>query len=333
MTTTAALPVPRVVAAVVIGRNEGERLRLCLLSLLPQVEAVIYVDSGSTDGSADLAATLGATVVELGMEQPFTAARARNAGLTELCSLMSGIQWVQFVDGDCEVATGWLHSASAFLDAHADVAAVCGRLRERFPERSVYNLLCDLEWDTPIGEAHACGGNVMARITAIRQVGGYRESLIAGEEPELCVRLRAAGWKIWRIESEMALHDAAITSFGQWWRRTLRSGYAFAQGSHLHGGAPERFWVQEAHSAWAWGLALPLAIVGAVGLWGPWALTGLAAYPLQMLRLYFRGRGASRPRAVRAIFLVLGKFPEGLGALKFHAQRWTGGVPTLIEYK
>ena len=171
------------------------------------------------------------------------------------------------------------------------------------------------------------------RAAALRQVGGYLAELIAGEEPELGVRLRAKGWRIWRLDAEMTRHDAAITSFGQWWRRTLRGGYAFAQGARLHGGRPERFWVREARSAWAWGLALPLAIVAAAGLWSPWALAGLAAYPLQVLRLYLRERRAASAHAARAIFLVLGKFPEGLGAAKYFAHRFAGSAPKLIEYK
>ena len=333
MTTAAASSAPCVVAAVVIGRNEGERLRLCLQSLLHRIEAVVYVDSGSTDGSADLAAAMGATVVRLDMQLPFTAARARNEGFSRLAGVAPEAQYVQFVDGDCELLPTWLGEAAAFLDAHADVAAACGRRRERYPDRSVYNRLCDIEWNTPVGETRAFGGDVLMRAAALRQVGGYRTELIAGEEPELGVRLRAKGWRIWRLDAEMTWHDAAITSFSQWWRRMVRTGYAFAQGSHLHGGLPERFWVREARSAWAWGLALPLAVIFAGGVWGSWALAGLVAYPLQVLRLYLRERGTSNVPALRALFLVLGKFPEGLGALKFLAQRWTGASPKLIEYK
>lgn len=68
---------------VVIGRNEGERLRQCLRSLLPTVVAV-YVDSGSTDGSAKWARDNGAEVVDLDASVPFTAARVRNAGFQRL---------------------------------------------------------------------------------------------------------------------------------------------------------------------------------------------------------------------------------------------------------
>ena len=101
-------------------------------------------------------------------------------------------------------------------------------------------------------EARAFGGDVMIRAAALENVGGYRDDLIAGEEPELCIRLRAAGWRIWRLPYEMTSHDAAMTRFSQWWRRAMRAGYAFAQGAHLHGASPERHWVWESRRAWLW---------------------------------------------------------------------------------
>jgi glycosyltransferase involved in cell wall biosynthesis len=200
------------IGVVVIGRNEGERLRKCLASVARQTGKVVYVDSGSTDNSVEIAESLGAVVVNLDMMRPFTAARARNEGFMRLREAAPDLAYVQFVDGDCEILPGWLEEAALFLDEHPDVAAVCGRLRERFPERSVYNMLCDIEWNTPVGEAKACGGNAMLRADALSQAGKYREDLIAGEEPELCVRLRASGWKIWRLAAEMALHDADMLS-------------------------------------------------------------------------------------------------------------------------
>jgi GT2 family glycosyltransferase len=169
---------------------------------------------------------------------------------------------VQFVDGDCELIDTWPQAALSFLETHTDAAAVFGRRREKYPEHSVYNWLCDQEWNVPVGEVRACGGDVMMQVDALVAVGGFRDDLIAGEEPELCVRLRAAGWRIHRIDEEMTTHDAAITRMGQWWRRVVRSGYAFAQGAHLHGAPPEKLWVWESRRAWVWGMLVPVAWPG-----------------------------------------------------------------------
>lgn len=323
----------RAPGVVVIGRNEGERLRRCLESVRAAAGVVVYVDSGSTDGSVTLAGTLGAVVHPLDLRRPFTAARARNEGLRRLRELDPGVELVQFVDGDCEVAAGWIGHAAAFLATRPDVAAVCGRRRERHPERSVYNRLCDIEWDTPVGEARSCGGDVLMRTAALLQVDGYRDDLIAGEEPELCVRLRARGWKIWRIDAEMTLHDASMTRLGQWWLRCQRAGFAFAEGVRLHGAPPERHWVREWRSAWTWGALIPLAIVLAAGWFGPAVLWAFLVYPLQVLRLGWRSTVTGPGRWARAFFLVAGKFPEALGQLKSWLLHARHRRAELIEYK
>ncbi|MCL4676615.1 MAG: glycosyltransferase, partial [Pararhodobacter sp.] len=173
--------------AVAIGRNEGARLIACLESLEAQVRRTVYVDSGSTDGSVEAARRAGAQVIALDMSLPFTAARARSAWRAALAS--DPPTYVQFIDGDCVLREGWMKTATQFLHDNLRAAVVCGRRRERHPEASVYHALIDAEWDTPVGSAKACGGDALMRYQAIAAVKGYREDLIAGEEPELCLRL------------------------------------------------------------------------------------------------------------------------------------------------
>jgi glycosyltransferase involved in cell wall biosynthesis len=317
---------------VVIGRNEGRRLITCLRSV-SGAAAVVYVDSNSTDGSVQAARDLGADVIELDMSIPFTAARARNAGFRRLLTILPGLAYIQFVDGDCELAPGWLEAAAAFLERQADVAAVCGRLRERYPDQSVYNWLCDREWDCPTGEVRSFAGNVMIRAEALKGAIGYREDVIAAEEDELSVRLRQAKWRIWRLADEMALHDAAMLHFRQWWRRTCRTGYAFAQGSHLHGAPPELHFVREARRAMIWGLLLPIAcVIATIALprfgWLAWLV-----YPLQFARLTVNNPGSPSDRARLAFFQLLARFPEALGLAMFWRDRLLRRHPRLIEHK
>lgn len=311
-------------AAVAIGRNEGARLLACLGSLRGRAGRIVYVDSGSTDGSLEAARRAGAEVVSLDMTRPFTAARARNAGLAALAA--DPPDFVQFIDGDCELRAEWLPAALAAMDREPQLAAVAGRRRERFPERSVYNRLCDAEWDTPVGPARAVGGDMLVRHAAIRAIGGFRDSLIAGEEPEMCLRLRAAGWTIRRLDCEMTWHDADMTRLAQWWRRSRRAGHAFAEGAALHGAPPERHWRAETRRALIWGAALPAAALAGAAL-HPAALLLLLAYPAQILRL------SRRMGAERAAFTVLGKFPEAIGALEYHLNRLSRRQARLIEYK
>jgi glycosyltransferase involved in cell wall biosynthesis len=320
-------------AVVAIGRNEGERLRRCLQSVVDVADLLVYVDSGSTDGSVEFARSLGAEVVVLDPTLPFTAARARNEGLRRAMERLPNLDRVQFVDGDCEIVQGWLQAATEFLRQNPTAAAVFGRRRERHPEKSVYNRLCDIEWDVQPGEVKYCGGDVMFRREAIAPAGGYREDLIAGEEPELCVRLRAKGWTIHCIPGEMTRHDAAMTRFSQWWRRTVRCGYAYAEGARLHGRPPERHWVRSLKSSLAWGTFLPLVILLAGLLISPWLSLMALLYPLQILRLTLRGPGDLRTRFQRAFYLILGKFPESQGALRHGWHVLTKRRSHLIEYK
>jgi GT2 family glycosyltransferase len=316
------------IAAIAIGRNEGDRLVRCLASLSGKVGRIVYVDSGSTDGSVAAAEAAGAEVVRLDMSRPFTAARARNAGLARLAEIDPDGAFVQFLDGDCELRDGWIETARSALLADPGLAVVCGRRRERFPEASVWNRMIDAEWDTPVGPARACGGDAMMRRKALSDVGGYRDSLIAGEEPEMCFRMRRKGWRIERLDAEMTLHDAALTRFSQWWKRARRAGHAFAEGAALHGGGEEGFRRAETRRAIFWGAALPLAVLAGCLVFGAWALVLLLAWPLQILRL--RLRKFPWPHA---LFLTLGKFPEAQGVLGYWFGRLTGRRRDLIEYK
>jgi GT2 family glycosyltransferase len=323
------------VGIVAIGRNEGERLRACLTSALREASRVIYVDSGSTDGSADLARSLGATVVNLDLSVPFTAARARNAGVARLLEVYPETQFVFFVDGDCEIVAGFIARALGAMGQSPEVAVVCGRRRERYPDASIYNRLCDIEWNTPIGEAKACGGDALVRLSAFQSAGGFNPGIIAGEEPELCVRLRRQGNKILRIDADMTRHDAAMTRFSQWWKRNVRAGHAYAQGARLHGRAPERHWVREVRSNYFWGLGVPVvSIVIAFFTAGIGLLLMVAAYGVLALRIHRRVRGMLGKSALTyAGFIVLGKLPQALGQLRFATGRLLRRPSPIIEYK
>lgn len=319
--------------AVIIGRNEGQRLVRCLASIVNQVAHAVYVDSGSTDNSIADARAAGVEVVDLDMSLRFSAARARNTGFEALRRARPDLTYVQFVDGDCEVQSGWLGTARQFLDAHPQVAVACGRRRERFPEASVYNRLCDREWDTPIGRTKSCGGDALMRADAFEQAGGYNPAVIAGEEPELCVRLRQAGWEIWRLDAEMTLHDAAITRPAQWWKRSRRTGHAWAQGMAMHGRPPECHGVKQTLRALAWGAILPLVILALFVLTGPFALLLGFIYAAQAARLALRGNPASVENWRQAILMTIIKFPEAAGVLDYWLKRMTRRPPRIIEYK
>ncbi len=333
---------------IIIGRNEGERLIRCFRSVSAAGDCVVYVDSASTDGSVAKAREAGAEVVTLDPSVPFCAARARNEGIERLMALHPDIRYVQCVDGDCEIISGWIERGIREFDTRPDLAAVCGRLMERFPDASIYNALCDLEWNKQVGEVDACGGIALYRADRFREVGGFDASVVAGEEPELCSRLRARGWKIVRLTEEMAWHDSAMLHFRQWWKRQVRGGYGaldvarrFEQLAGRGGGAFTRQ-VRSART-WVWGYPTMVILASLLGFCaaGPVAalLGGLAVaaiLPLQMVRLAGRMLCRHVPLRVAVAYGVctmVGKVAHVVGHSRYARDRVAGRAPQLIEHK
>lgn len=317
---------------VVIGRNEGDRLKVCLDSVIQYSRNIVYVDSGSTDGSVDTAKIRGVEVVNLDLDIPFTAARARNEGFKRLVELNPDITLVQFVDGDCEIVEGWLEQASEYLTQHSDIAVVCGRRRERYPERSIFNMLCDIEWNLGSGEIKGCGGDAIYRVDIFKDVGGFNPDLIAGEEPDLCLRIRMKKLKIWCLDIEMTLHDANITRFSQWWKRSVRSGYAYALGADIHGAKPERHWVKEINRIRLWGLYLPVGLL-ILGFVNYLFFYGFLIYVLKVIRLAFKYNESIAKNWSYAFFLTVAKFAEAQGQINYLWDKLINNKRKIIEYK
>ena len=320
------------VAIVVIGRNEGERLRACLRSVLSVSPNLVYADSASSDGSVELARAMGAVVVEVDPSLPLNAARGRNAGLAAVRKRFPDCAFVQFLDGDCLLAPGWVEVAIAFLDSNPRAAVACGRRFEAHPRASFYNRLADEEWNTPVGRAQACGGDALMRIRALDAVGGFNPSLMASEEPELAARLRNRDWEIWRLDAPMTEHDARIFTFGQWWKRTTRSGYGYAQAWLSTKHLPERVNGKLLRSALLWVVGLPLVVL----------LLALAAqraamlllipllYLVQTLRMASRRPDRSVHGLKASAMMMLAKLPELIGAARAMLSPHRSAM---IEYK
>jgi GT2 family glycosyltransferase len=322
------------VGVVVIGRNEAPRLTACLGALRDRVADLVYVDSGSTDGSPLLAAQLGARVVRLA-EGPFTAARGRDAGTAEALRADPGLEFIQFVDGDCIIDPGWFTPALDHMRQNPRVGIVAGRLREQHRDASLLIRIVDVDWDLPTGQTDAVGGIFLARTQAVCEVGGWRSDLIAGEELDLSARIIERGWQIHRIPAEMTLHDIGIRSPVELWRRARRTGHAYAQLASLHGARYAR-WRRRTQSNLGYGLGVPLLALAAGVAWWPAAILVLLIYPVLALRLarWRLGRGDSLSLALAygAVTTVC-KIASGIGAARFYMGRLFHRPSKLIEYK
>jgi GT2 family glycosyltransferase len=322
------------IAIVAIGRNEGERLKSCLRAVTAGARTAVYVDSGSTDGSANFARSTGCQVVEL--TAPFSAAKARNEGFAAAMTAAPDAQFVQFVDGDCALVDGWLDRGLAAMQMRPDVGIVCGHVREIHPEASAYNRLFDMEWQQPPGEIGSCGGIFMVRTAVFKSVGGFRPEVIAAEDNEFCVRVRQAGNKILLLDSGMVWHDAAMHRFSEWWKRARRTGHAYAQVAALHGSSEEKYFVRDCRRVWIWGLAIPAVAVLAALFTHGLSLLLLLLYPMQFVWIFLnsRQRGwAAGDAAVYSFFTVISKFPAVEGMIAYHWRSSRGKALTIMEHK
>jgi GT2 family glycosyltransferase len=323
------------IGVVVIGRNEGERLKRCLISVLNQIDRIVYVDSGSSDDSVQYANSLGVEVVKLDMTIPFSAGRARNEGFNHLAKKLHQLKYIQFIDGDCELQDGWLAFGVQFLEENSKCAVVAGRRKERFPEQSTYNLLCDIEWNTPIGEVKACGGDLLIRRSAFEEVEGFNPTVIAGEEPDLCYRLRKKNWSIFRLDHPMTLHDAAITRFSQWWKRCVRSGHAYAQGYALHANDGLGYCSKESLKIWFWALIFPVFILLLTSSVNIVFLLLFSMYLVQFVKISLqmdKHLGNMAQSVKYSIFIIIGRFPQLIGQLIFIKRKLSSDKFSIIEY-
>lgn len=298
---------------------------------------------------------MGAEAVNLDLSIPFSAARARNEGFKRLMQIAPQTRFAHFVDGDCEIVEGWIPAARQFLEFTERAAVVCGRRRERHPDHSVYNRMADLEWDAPVGEVRSCGGDALFRVDAFQKAGGFDATVVAGEEPELCQRLREAGWTIHRIANEMTSHDAATLRFGQWWKRQVRSGYGAADVVARFRRGKDGLFVRQTQSAmfWAaWPLVVALGFLfgwmaritytGDVNnldgwMWGLIVVIPLVGvWLLQVLRIargQMRREVPTRDALAYGLLTMIGKWAMYRGMSQYRRDRRKGKLTRLIDYK
>jgi len=325
---------------VVIGRNEGQRLLRCLQSIQRihnvsgQIET-IYVDSASTDGSPELAKSFGARVIALNTDRP-TAALGRDTGWKNASS-----DFVLFLDGDTVLHPDFPAKAFSVITADPMIAAVWGHLREIHPEHSLYNRILDLDWIFPIGEVDLCGGNVLMRRCALEVAGGYDSTLIAGEEPELCCRIKSHGYRIFNIDAPMVGHDLAMTQFHQYWKRSVRTGHAYAEVSRRYRDTENPFWHSERINNLKRGIFWGLSPIVAIAV----STLSQAALPIVLwcvlfVALSLRSSWSARWKSRDILALVLygmhshfQQIPICIGQLQYVFGQKQGEKKRLIEYK
>jgi len=316
---------PPYLSFVVIGLNEAVHLEACLRSALEaswpeEAREVIYVDSGSTDGSLEIARGLEVRVLRLEDPRP-NAAKGRNLGWKNAKGKL-----VQFLDGDMEVHPDWPRKGWETLKEHPEAGLVFGHVLEKHP-KNLFSRLFELDWG-PVreGPEKVVGGAALYRADALRATGGFDASLGGGEEPELCWRLRNLhGLSAWRVDAPMVTHDLAMTTLRQWWRRAVRDGRSFAAVATRFWGTDDPLWKKHLVNLLLVGTSIPAAFLLSLVLATPLpllvfllALGGLIA---RKAFQWWRRTGDLPLGVLYALHVYLGKFPLALGAWGYLLKR------------
>lgn len=312
------------ISVVIIGINVERYIKACIDSIkrtdYPQeLLEIIYVDGGSKDSSVAIAQNCPhVKVIQLQQNRP-TPGRGRNAGWK-----IAKHALVQFLDADTTVDPFWFKQAQEQL--HDRVVAVCGRRSELERRKNPYHLIGDIEWDATPGFIDAFGGDVLIKKEALEAVGGYDDSLIGGEDPDLSYRLRQNNGLLLRIDAPMTIHDLNMDSFKQYCRRAFRTGHAYAEVGLRYRKDPEKFWLKEltrigSSTTVPWFLWTSLSLLG-LPILGPLLAAALAFRPLRLVKGFQEKFHLSMKESVLyALHLSFVVYPQMAGVLDYCLRR------------
>lgn len=251
------------ISIVIIGRNAewsiGRLLESVVARLPPNVTSeIIYVDSASTDCTLEIVARYPARIIRLSAGKRLCASAGRFVGTQYATG-----QYIVFLDSDMELLGGWLERAIRLLERRPDIAVVSGIQVDTGGGMGDQRLVAGGCSEDSFAEARFAGSAAMFRREVLAKAGTWNPHIVSDEEPELCLRIRRAGYRIVQLNSLSVRHfgyaPPTFASLLSRRRRRLFLGYGQVIRYHLRTGLlaaylRERGWV------------LAPALVGLAGL-------------------------------------------------------------------
>lgn len=185
---------------------------------------IVLVDSASTDQTVKLADRYSITILRLWPDQRLTPAAGRYVGYKYTMGDL-----VLFLDGDMELHPGWLKKALQVVQDRHDIAAVTGQVidlpkvvrADDKPPQAKQSM--DAATEIPYAS-----GAAMYRRSVLKEVGTFNPHLYSDEEPDLCIRIRHAGYRVVRLQYPIAYHysdpKGSLSTLVGRWRRKLYLG-------------------------------------------------------------------------------------------------------------
>lgn len=211
-------------AVVLITKNQAWNIERLIESVLRSTAGVAssevwLVDSASTDCTVELAKQYPVNILRLRPDLPLTPAAGRYVGYS-----YSQSQYVLFLDGDMELYPDWLEGAFHTMEDDSTVGAVTGDVIDCPIPAAEFRGPLKRTGNGEAMEVDRCGGAAMYRHAALEQTGTFNPYLCSDEEPELCLRLRCAGYRIIQLRHAIVNHytEADNTLSGVMSRRRRR---------------------------------------------------------------------------------------------------------------
>ena len=219
------------VSVVVVNWNRRELLRGCLQSIAIQAGVsyeIIVVDNGSTDGSLDAVSefkqTVSFPVRLIANKANLGFCTANNQGIAEARG-----PYIALLNNDAEAAPGWLAAMVRELDTRPEFGMIASKIVVYDDPRRIdkaghliypdgqnrgrgsgeidagqYDQVEEVLW--PDGCA------ALYRKAMLDEIGGFDEDLFAyGDDAELGLRARIAGWKCLYVPEALVRHRRGST--------------------------------------------------------------------------------------------------------------------------
>jgi glycosyltransferase involved in cell wall biosynthesis len=257
-------------SVVLISRNQAWSIRRLIESVLVGTSCVsskeiILVDSASTDETVELAKRYPVTIFRLKFGQRLSPAIGRYVGYRQTQG-----EFVLFLDGDMELLQGWLEPALNFMRTTPRVGLVMStsvtNLHRTAAQQSAASLE-DMSFTPPRESSRvpfAAGGAALYRHSVLEQVGSFNPYLYSEEEPELCLRIRGAGYSVSLFNQPIVLHydDAPVALSDVLSRRRRNFHLGMGQGARYH--FPRTLFWRWIKERW-WGPAAALLVAAGLG--------------------------------------------------------------------
>ena len=197
-------------SVIVIGKNESKNLAVMVSSLdrLRHIGDIdtefIYVDSASSDDSAEVASSFFDQVFVLESSPDLCAAAGRNIGTINACK-----KWVLYLDGDMELCDEFIEELHQMINSTETKRGFMGLYEHVYSDGSVrsdgYGSRNNYDYQDETFVRHF-GGAVLLPRALVLQAGNYNPGVFSNEEIDLHTRIRAIGGRVKFVNLKMIRH-------------------------------------------------------------------------------------------------------------------------------